>query len=216
MLVKASALLHQYQREATEDGHVVATEKDYRLVYSLSDSFAQSLLSVSAPVLNMLLAAREMGEPTRAELQERVRLSLATVKRYINQALKGEYITVEGRGQGQTITVVDIPEKQSILPSPENIFLLSDEPLSQNQETVDLSGKNPAQPPLSHDEPNERANGPGDKETAQTAHTGSTPPEPENSKRLQRFNGNGSTAHREEEIPFAMEQDDDLPEVEVL
>jgi hypothetical protein len=48
------------------------------------------------------------------------------------------------------------------------------------------------------------------------AHTGSNPYEPENSLHLQGNNGNGSTAHEKEKLFFEMEQEDDLPEVEVL
>jgi hypothetical protein len=175
MLIKASAIFHQYQREGTEDGNLIATEEDYRLVYSLSDAFAQSLLSVSAPVLNMLLAAKDMGTLTRAELQGKIGISLATMKRYISQAVKGEYINVEGRGQGQTITVIDIPGKRSVLPSLENIFLHSGEPLTQNPGNVDLSGETLAHPPVSRSEPNEPTIESDGSENGSTAHTGSLP-----------------------------------------
>ena len=219
MLIKASALFHQYQREITEAGHIIATEEDYRLVYSLGDAFTQSLMPVSAPALNMLVTARDMGTPTWEELQKVVGRSRPTMNRYIKQLLGGEYITLEGRGKKQTITVLDIPERRSILPNPKNIFSISGEPMSQSPDCVDSSGKKTAQPPLSHDEPNEpnrESMDIGTAGTAQMAHTGSNPYEPENSLHLQGNNGNGSTAHEKEKLFFEMEQEDDLPEVEVL
>jgi len=154
MLIKASALLHQYQRENTEDGAVMASEADYRLIHSLGSAFAQSLLPVSEPVLRMLDAAKEMGRPTRAELQARIAVSSATIKRYIGQAKRAELIDAEGRGKNQTITVLDVPMSQTVLPDPDKIFGC-DELLSQNGQTVDGYSLEVDQPPLSRCEPNE-------------------------------------------------------------
>lgn len=155
MLIKASALLHQYQREQTEDGAVIASEADYRLIHSLGDAFAQSLLPVSEPVLKMLDAAKEMDNPTRATLQSRLGVSSATIKRYIGQARKAELIETEGRGQNQTVTILDVPMIFTVLPDPENIFSDDCEPLNQTVQAPDNSGSEVDQTPLSRGEPNE-------------------------------------------------------------
>ncbi len=156
MLIKASALLHQYQREQDENGAIIAREEDYRLVYSLGDAFTQSLLAVSESVLNMLDEAKKLGKPTRAKLKETINVSEATIKRYVDQAKGAQLIETEGRGQTQIITVIDTPVSFTVLPDPEKIFINHDEPLSQAEKSVDKSGDDRAHPPMSQNDPNER------------------------------------------------------------
>lgn len=121
-LIKASALLHQYQREQTPDGKILANEADYELVYSLADTFTQSVLSVSEPVLNFLAAAQNSPGITKEELSEELHVSARSLDRYIGQASKAGYIEIEGRGKTAKITVVEIPQRQSVLPAPELVF----------------------------------------------------------------------------------------------
>ena len=152
LLVKASALLHQYQREQTEDNTVIANKQDYELVYSLADAFTQSTLPVSQPVLKMLTTAQGIKDPTRADVQEILNVSESTMKRYISQAEDASFIKVEGRGNKQKLTVLEIPEPVTVLPSPEEVFknitLLSDERLNDAQDTVDGSHFKPSKPHL--------------------------------------------------------------------
>ena len=155
MLIKASALLHQYQREETEDGAVVANEDDYLLVHSLGDAFAQSLLSVSEPVVKMLEVALTMGKPTRLELREKLAVSEATIKRYISQAKREELIETEGRGEKQTITVLDVPLGFTVLPPPEDVFAKTEEPVSQTLQPIANTSDTVDHPSLNHHELNE-------------------------------------------------------------
>jgi len=122
MLVKACALLHQYQRERTGDGAVIATEEDYRIVYDLGDAFAQSMLPVSHPVVKMLNAIKSMKNTTKQELQAQIGVSNATMKRYLAQARQADLIETEGRGLSQKIKVIDTPASYTVLPDPEIIF----------------------------------------------------------------------------------------------
>ena len=121
-LIKASALLHQYQREQTPNGKVLANEADYELVYSLADTFTQSVLSVSEPVLNFLAAAQGKPGITKDGLCEELHVSIRTLDRYIGQASRAGYIEIEGRGKNVKITVLDIPQRQSVLPAPAEVF----------------------------------------------------------------------------------------------
>jgi hypothetical protein len=74
-LVRASVLLHQYQRKHTEDGAVIADRQDYELVYTLSDAFTESVLPVSQPVLSFLKMLRDNPDMTRAEAQKALSIS---------------------------------------------------------------------------------------------------------------------------------------------
>ena len=121
-LIKASALLHQYQREQTPDGKILANEADYELVYSLADTFTQSVLSVSEPVLNFLIAAQNNPGSSKEALSEELHVSARSLDRYIGQASRAGYIDIEGRGKSAKITVVDIPQRQSVLPAPAEVF----------------------------------------------------------------------------------------------
>ncbi|KWT75953.1 hypothetical protein [Candidatus Magnetominusculus xianensis] len=57
-LIKASALLHQYQRERDEMGRIIATEDDYALVYRLKDAISQGYLRSLTIYLAFCTAAR--------------------------------------------------------------------------------------------------------------------------------------------------------------
>lgn len=211
MLIKASVLLHQYQREETEHGAVVANEDDYRLVYSLGDAFAQSLLSVSEPVVKMLEIARTMGKPTRSELRERLDVSEATMKRYISQAKRAELIETEGRGEKQIVTVLDIPRSFTVLPAPEDIFVETNEPMSQTVQPIENTADRVDQPSLSRDELNE----PAHEENGSNGSGGSNDSEPEESLSKRGSAPNSSTAHENDDV-FVPEDDcEDFSDVRI-
>lgn len=206
MLIKASALLHQYQREQIEDGSVIANEEDYRLIYDLGDAFAQSLLPVSEPVLNMLNVAKTSEKPTRAVLQEKIGVSAATMKRYIGQAKRAELIDTEGRGQNQTVSVLDVPLSCTVLPDPEKIFIVHSEPLSQTSQSLDNAGHGIAHEGLSQCEPNEL------NREWKNGSNGSNGIEPKVSHILSHSTQNSSTAQIEDNEFFVHEEE--IPEIQ--
>ncbi|MCX5811097.1 MAG: DUF3854 domain-containing protein [Proteobacteria bacterium] len=140
-LIKASVLFHQYQREQTDDGVIIANENDYNLVYSLSDAFTQSLLPVGKPVIEILQAIDSIEGCIRNDLLNLFSHSEKTLTRYISQAVKAGCLETEGRGKKQKLKVLEIPEPVSILPRPEDIFKksisISRVQLSNLTETVD-------------------------------------------------------------------------------
>lgn len=202
MLIKASALLHQYQREETEDGAVVANEDDYRLVHSLGDAFAQSLLSVSEPVVKMLEVARTMGKPTRSQLREKLAVSEATIKRYISQAKREELIETEGRGEKQTITVLDVPSGFTVLPAPEDVSVKTAEPMSQTVQPIANTSDIVDHPLLDRHELNELTH----KGNGSNGSNGSKGTEPEESLSRRGSTPNSSMAHENDDV-FVPEDD---------
>ena len=190
---------------------MVANEDDYRLVYSLGDAFAQSLLSVSEPVVKMLEIARTMGKPTRSELRERLDVSEATMKRYISQAKRAELIETEGRGEKQIVTVLDIPRSFTVLPAPEDIFVETNEPMSQTVQPIENTADRVDQPSLSRDELNE----PAHEENGSNGSGGSNDSEPEESLSKRGSAPNSSTAHENDDV-FVPEDDcEDFSDVRI-
>lgn len=138
-LIRSSALWHQYQREKDEDGHVIASEEDYRIVYSLRELISQTVSSISQPVKEFIEKINSLASTVdkfvnREKVKTELDVSETTVKRYVKAALEGEYIEAEGRGKKQRLRVIDMPDTFSPLPNPDNIFALSSEPMSQNAE----------------------------------------------------------------------------------
>jgi hypothetical protein len=121
-LVKASALWHQYQRDRTEDGAVIADRRDYELVYGLSDVFTESVLPLSQPALKFLKLLEGNPDLTRVEAQKALSVSERTLKRYIDAAKDAGFLETEGRGTKQTFKVVEMPETQTVLPPSDKIF----------------------------------------------------------------------------------------------
>ena len=158
-LIKASALLHQYQRNRDSEGRVIANEEDYRLLYSISGLITQSISQIPEHLIKFLQKAKDLSEtagrpPIREEIQHALNVSKATIKRHVQHTLKHELITVEGIGENQKITVLKIPNITSPLPSPEKVCFPC-EPVSQNSEPIDTQGFALAHTQVSHDEPNE-------------------------------------------------------------
>lgn len=124
-LIKASALLHQYQRERDKEGRIIATDYDYYLVYGISDLIIESTYSNPKHIINFLNKAKELTNdriPTREEIMNAIPCSLASIKRYVDYAFKGKFIEVEGIGKEQKIKVLEIPKEfVSPLPKPSEL-----------------------------------------------------------------------------------------------
>ncbi len=121
-LIQASAFLHQYQRDKAEDGSIIADRRDYELVYRLRDLISQTVSAAGEQIIAFLEQAKDMGEPTREELERASGKSDRTLQRYIKETKNKELIEVIGRGRNQKIKVISIPEPISPLPEPEEIF----------------------------------------------------------------------------------------------
>ena len=208
-LVKASALLHQYQREHTEGGAVIADRRDYELVYSLASVFTESVLPVSEPVLKLLEVLQKNPDMTRAGAQDALSVSDKTLRRQIAQATKAGFMETAGRGPGQTFSVVEIPEPQTVLPSPEEIFTnLSRVQMSNDIETVGREAEtldNGVCPEMSNC-PKGEGTGP-ESDNWTTLDKGACPID---SVDTQRKKGNWTTGHQKENEKIS---DDDLADL---
>lgn len=144
-LIRASALWHQHQRASDEDGHVIASEEDYKIVYSLRELISQTVSAISQPVKQFIekiasLAPSKEAWVDREKLKTELGVSLATIKRYVKAASESDYIKTFGIGKKQKLRVIDLPDTFSPLPSPEEIFGVLSEPMSQNEEEAVASG----------------------------------------------------------------------------
>ena len=137
-LVMASALLHQHQRERTEDGKVIASPEDYELVYSLQELFTESFGGLPKDMEMVIRAVQELTKeteeafvyPTRQEvikaLAEKTGRSEKTVAGWIDRTRASGYIqTFGGGGRGGVklkAVIQDIPQPQLPFPSAEELF----------------------------------------------------------------------------------------------
>jgi thiamine monophosphate kinase len=84
-LIEASALLHQYQRQTDEQGRIVATEKDYELVFSLGELITESMSTISQKLHSILETIeyfnRENKNPTKREITDALKISDKTLER---------------------------------------------------------------------------------------------------------------------------------------
>ena len=141
-LVKASALWHQYQRERQDDGSIIATRRDYELVYGLGEVFMESALPVSPPVLSLVEMLAANPAMTRAEVLGTCSSSDRSLRRHIDQAVQAGLLEKIGRGVKQTFKVIEIPEPQTVLPSPDEVFSRpSDVQMSNETITVSADGE---------------------------------------------------------------------------
>ncbi|MBZ0156105.1 MAG: hypothetical protein K8I29_07805 [Alphaproteobacteria bacterium] len=121
-LIKASALFHQFQREKDSEERILADKDDYKLIYDLSDFIVQTD-SIPPHIITFIKVADELkrttgAEPSREAIQEKLKVSDATIKRYISKAYSKELIEVCGKGKEQIIRVSRVPESLSPLPTP--------------------------------------------------------------------------------------------------
>jgi len=141
-LIRASARLHQYQRAQSDDGYILADRRDYELVYSLADIFIESVSEMSEKEREFLEAC---DGKTKEDLENFLKVTDRTVERYIKWALQRGLIEVEGKGKNKTVTLIEIPEKTSVLPKPDKIFKIDsidlDVGMSQTSKTVDTVSK---------------------------------------------------------------------------
>jgi Transcriptional Coactivator p15 (PC4) len=84
-----------------------------------ADPVTEPVLPLSEPVLNMVRTVGAGCSMRRNDLQEALRVCDKSLRRYIGQALKGGFIEVEGRGPGQRIRVMELPDRLDKTDCPE-------------------------------------------------------------------------------------------------
>ncbi|MGC8580004.1 MAG: hypothetical protein ACP5MB_08110 [bacterium] len=156
LLIRASALFHQYQRPLLNDNCILATRDDYELIYSLRNLISQSVNVVGDHIIRFLEVAKD--KTTREEIQTALNKSAGTIKRYVRTALEHEFIEISGRGSKQTIKVLEIPEPISALPSPKIIFDKKDayrigDPMIQIGQVVKKYNEKTDHSPMIHNDP---------------------------------------------------------------
>ena len=114
-LIKAHALLYQYQREKTSDKKIVATINDYRGIYELADLIAPSFVKITKKAKQFL----DWLSPSKPEkeLENYPYASRASVYRWKKDFLSAGLIEREDK----ILKVVDNPSALSNLPHPDEI-----------------------------------------------------------------------------------------------
>jgi len=124
-LIQASALLHQHQRPI-ENGSVIATEEDYKIVYELQDIIFPDICD---PKLEDFIKAVKAFKndsrqwPTRKQVERYLQTSLATVKRRVKNAMELGVISVSKHGDEGVIKVIAELNILSPLSAPGEIFI---------------------------------------------------------------------------------------------
>ena len=134
-LICASALVHQENRARDEQGRIVASGSDYRLVHQLvAEVVAQgSGQAISAGIRETVEAVRELfhagphynDDPiTIAELEKALDLHRTSVTRRVIGAITMELLMDVGRhGRRELVPGNPLPEDRGVLPSPDELDL---------------------------------------------------------------------------------------------
>ena len=144
-LIRAHALLFQYQREQKENS-VIAELADYEAIFNLADLIVPAFSEITPKMKEFI----EWLKPKKAisEINKYPNASLASVKRWKKQLLELGFI----EKMGDEVIVVENPSVFSGLPKPEDIKNLMSQ-LANKPQTVDNAKIEMAQQPMSHDEP---------------------------------------------------------------
>jgi len=117
-LIKASALLHQYQREKTPDGKIIATIEDYKIVYELQDIIMPAISELTKRQEDFLkwLAPEKTFEETKSYWKEG-KANRTTVYRWIKNLISLGYIDETSLGYKVIRNTAVVPA----LPEPEKL-----------------------------------------------------------------------------------------------
>ncbi len=138
-LVMASALIHQHQRQKTEDGSVIATVEDYMLAYELQDLFSETFGGLPPDVDVVVQTLKEFegkqkgnedgSEVLKADLiravMEKTGKSERTVRGWVERAVKLGYLGTYGRGRAGArvyLKIEEIPQPELPFPHPQEVF----------------------------------------------------------------------------------------------
>ena len=142
-LIKTVAILYQKQREVDENGRIVASVEDYRVVYDLvSEIINEGADRSIKPIIRQTVAAvskllsEEADYPKRtsifdnqktvsiAALARELDLDSSSTSRRVQQAIKGGFLeNLESKKGAQAKIVLGrkIPDDLSVLPTPEEL-----------------------------------------------------------------------------------------------
>lgn len=82
-LIKASALIHQYQRKKDATGRVIADQRDYELVYRMRHLISQAVSPITDQLMDFLNVARQLSIekiPTREQIKNKLKKSDRTIR----------------------------------------------------------------------------------------------------------------------------------------
>ena len=134
-LIKASALLHRCNRERRENGAVIASLTDYKIVYELvSEALSEGLeLSVPYSVREVIDAVDELSSLPRKQFEKVTQARIAShlerdrsvVSRNVSKAIESGYLVNDNPGQGREADLRIGQEKlganRKILPHPSEL-----------------------------------------------------------------------------------------------
>jgi hypothetical protein len=131
-LIEASAILHQRQRQCDEQGRIIATEADYRLVYELaSPVFGAAAAEGVTPAIRETVAKvahltkdSDGATVSNHEVAAALNLSKGAVSRRVSLALKGGFLVNEEsvKGKPSKLHIGDPLPDEATLPTPDTIF----------------------------------------------------------------------------------------------
>ena len=129
-LIRAHALLHQAQRERREDGSIIATIDDYRVVRELIadllaielDAGVSQTLRETVAALQKLTAEKPGNPVSNADIARQLKLDNSTALRRVQAAIRKGFIRnlEDRRGREAKLVIGEpLPEDVSVLPLPE-------------------------------------------------------------------------------------------------
>ncbi len=128
--IKASAVLHQYQRQTDECGRIIATCADYQYAVEIFGALFGELATDSVPqhIRETVEAVKELTEYSTpcstAQLMEKLNVkSRSTINDRVKHALAAELLINQrvGKGPYELLPGRPLPEERPILPSIEDI-----------------------------------------------------------------------------------------------
>jgi len=123
-LIEMHAQIFQFQRKPDEQGRVVATLDDYKVIYALKDLLISSI-SISPHLKKYLECLKEFDDngkqPSKKEIADKLKLEYNTISRYTTALKRKGLIETDGKGQKLQIKLISVPEDISPLVDPEKI-----------------------------------------------------------------------------------------------
>jgi hypothetical protein len=171
-LIKSSALLHQYQRPRDGHNRIIAAREDYDIVYGLRHLISQSVSPAPDHLVAFLHAVKKLTKvqgaqvtyPTRDLVMQHLEVSDESIKRYVRACRENEWIEATGKGQKQTLRVIDLPHPISPVPHPRDIFGTAD-PVTDTAKTQTGQASAQVTPAVTGDDRIEPGVGMGDTES---------------------------------------------------
>lgn len=133
-LIESHAILHQWSRERTSDGRIVAKIADYAAVYDLVNDLVSAGVeasvdpSVRSAVETLGIILEERGTGSNAsvtEVAERLTVDKSTASRNLKKAAAAGYVANLEKGPGRIARFIlgdAMPGDSDVLPSPQSVL----------------------------------------------------------------------------------------------